>query len=358
MCNRNDAESEGTRVGKHLIVKLGAIGDVVMALPAVKHFKASVGGEIHWMCGRAAAPLVRLFPFVDRVIEVDDRSLFASSILGRTRELIRIWRLTAGSRYDTCAVLQYDWRYTLLTLFLRAQRRISLSRTDRSRKLIPGRYHGDEYARVLSGSDGFLATRLPPLCTPSNLTPSSLPRTFKTRIALVPGGARNALQQDPQRRWPISHYVELALALLARKYEVILVGGRDDFWVSSAFFGLGTTDLIGRMELTEVLSAFETCDLVISHDTGPLHLAALSSAAVLALFGPVNPQERIPNRPRMRYIWGGETLACRPCYDGHGFPACLNNRCMTEISPRAVLNVAEELLSQCRSTQKLQLTLV
>ncbi len=345
-------------MGSHLIVKVGAIGDVVMALPAVKCFKETLGGEIHWICGQRVSSVVKLFPFVDRVIAVDDKALFGPSLLRKSSELIRVWRLLAGSRYDTCATLQYDWRYTSLTLPVFARRRVKLSHKDRSRQLLPGRYHGDEYARILLGEDGLRPVRLPALQLSVYLPSSRFPRITKTRIALVPGGARNALRDDPQRRWPISYYAELALTLSARGYEVILVGGPADVWASSAFSGMDTKDLIGRLDLAEALSMFESCDLVISHDTGPLHLAMLSSSPVLALFGPVNPQERIPNRPNVRYLWGGEKLACRPCYDGRGFPACPDNRCMKEISPRIVLDTAEDMLRQPKANQKLQLTLV
>lgn len=345
-------------MGSHLIVKLGAIGDVVMTLPAVKCFKETLGGEIHWICGRRVSSVVKLFPFVDRVIAVDDEALFSASPLRKSSELIRVWKLLGGSRYETCAVLQYDWRYTLLTFPVFARRRVKLSQNDRSRQLLPGRYHGDEYARILLGQDGLRPAKLPALGVSEYLPPTRFPRTTKRRIALIPGGARNALRDDPQRRWPLSYYVELALALSARGYEVILVGGPGDVWVSSAFSGIESTDLIGRLDLTEALSIFETCDLVISHDTGPFHLAMLSSSPVLALFGPVNPQERIPNRSNVRYLWGGEALGCRPCYDGRGFPACPDNRCMKEISPRMVLNTAEDMLRQPKANQKLQLTLV
>ena len=101
---------------RHLIVKLGAIGDVVMALPAVKVFKERAGGEVHWMCGRAVVPLLRQFPFIDHLIEVNDKALLGPSPLAGLGETVRVWRMPAGRRYDACAVLYYDWRYRLLVL--------------------------------------------------------------------------------------------------------------------------------------------------------------------------------------------------------------------------------------------------
>ncbi|MGB7591418.1 MAG: glycosyltransferase family 9 protein [Terriglobia bacterium] len=330
----------------HLIVKLGAIGDVVMALPAVKVLKERTGGEVHWMCGRAVVPLLRQFPFIDHLIEVNDRALLSPSPLARLGEIVRVWRMLAGQRYDTCAVLYYDWRYRLLVLPVRKKQLITLSRSNRARRLLPGRYHGDEYARILLGEDGLRPDRVTPVRPSGRLLATPLARGIPKRVALVPGGARNALRDDPQRRWPLSYYVELAGALVARSYEVVLAGGPDDAWASQAFAGLPVKDFIGRLDLVESIGLFDTCDLVISHDTGPLHMAALSSAAVLALFGPTFPGERLPSHPELRVLWGGERLACRPCYDGREFAACPDNRCMKEISPSLVLAAAEEMLAK------------
>ena len=330
----------------HLIVKLGAIGDVVMALPAVKLFKERTGGEIHWMCGRTVAPLLRQFPFIDQLVEVNDGALLSGSWLASLVEIARVWTKVAGRRYDTCAVLYYDWRYRLLVVPVQKKRLVTLSHVDRARRLLPGRFHGDEYARILLGEDGLCPHRLGPVRPSGGFAATPLARADSKRIALVPGGSRNALRDSPQRRWPLPYYVELSGALVARGYEVVLVGGPDDSWASQAFDGLPVKDFIGRLSLVESIALFDSCDLVISHDTGPYHLATLSTAAVLALFGPSNPSDFVPNRTALRVLWGGENLACRPCYDGREFAACSDNRCMKGIYPGKVLAVAEEMLSE------------
>jgi heptosyltransferase-2 len=330
---------------RHLIVKLGAIGDVLIALPAVKLFKERTGGEVHWMCGRAVVPLLRQFPFIDQLIEVNDRALLGPSLVARVGELVRAWRMLLRWRYDTCAVLYYDWRYRLLVLPVRKKRLVMLSRLDRSRRLLPGRYHGDEYARILLGEDGQRPERLTPIRLSGGM-PTPQAKGGPKRIALVPGGSRNALRDSPLRRWPLAYYKEIAAALVGRGYEVLLVGGPEDGWASQAFAALPVKDFIGRLSLVESIGLFDTCDLVISHDTGPLHMAALSSAAVLALFGPTNPGDFIPKRPALRVLWGGENLACRPCYDGRDFAPCTDNLCMKEISPAAVLAAAEGMLAE------------
>lgn len=335
-------------MARHLIVKLAAIGDVVMTLPAVKLFKEKRGGEIHWMCGKSVAPLLRQFPFIDQLLEVDDKVLLSGSRLAVLREVARVWKKLVGRRYDTCAVFYYDWRYRLLVLPVRKDKLITLSRSSRARRLLPGRYHGDEYARILLEEDGLRPERVRCLRLQGGPTPAPLARGAARRVALVPGGSRNALRDSPQRRWPLPCYMELSTALVARGYEVVLAGGPDDAWAAQAFADLPVKDFIGRLSLIESVALFDTCDLIISHDTGAYHLATLSSAAVLALFGPTNPAEFVPNRPALRVLWGGESLACRPCYDGREFAPCGDNRCMKEISPHQVLAAAEQILAETR----------
>jgi heptosyltransferase-2 len=77
-------------------------------------------------------------------------------------------------------------------------------------------------------------------------------------------------------------------------------------------------------------------DLVVSHDTGPMHLARLVRAPLVALFGPTNPHELLWTDETVTVLWGGGHLACRPCYDGREFARCADNICLSSVSPAVV----------------------
>ena len=341
---------------RHLIVKLGAIGDVAMAAPAVEEFKRREGGQIHWICGEGTSSLVRAFPFVDKTLTISEASLFKGSWIQRARELIRIWQTLIGQSYETCALLHGDRRYAALVLPIRAARRISISPGKNTRSvLIPGRSHPDEYRRILLN----LEEPITSLATKLNLTghvpiPNGYARTegSSNRIAIVPGGAKNILRDDQQRRWPLSHYVELADHAVRSGYEVALVGGPSDKWVSGSFAHLRVLDTIGKFSVPELVGFFTTCDLVVSHDTGPMHLAGLTDVKVLALFGPTNPDERFSKGHSASVLWGGEHLSCRPCYDGREFASCKDNLCMRTISPQAVFARVAGLLPDFTEASK------
>jgi len=339
-----------------LLIKLGAIGDVIMAVPAA-YTMHRAGYRIDWVCGHAVAPILQLYPWID-VIAVDETKLLHSGKLASLRALLSLWRTLAGRRYDLCATLYYDSRYKLLALPVRARRKLILSHTNRATRLLPGRHHTDEYARILAGRpngeiDGESPTQLPPVPVPG-LPPNPLPRTSnKPRIVLVPAAARNLLRDDALRRWPIENYVELARLLLARGCEVILAGGPEDAWASAAFSALPITDQIARLSLLETLALLNSAAVTVTHDTGPLHMAGITGTAIVTIFGPTDPRGRLPQRANTVALWGGEGFACRPCYDGRNYAPCLNNGCIQQITPTMALGEVETLLTALRENRPL-----
>lgn len=168
-----------------LILKFGAIGDVVMAIPAA-HALYQRGAQIDWVCGPAVAPLLALYPWI-RTIVVDDRAILKGAPAQRMASIANLWRKIAGKKYDLCATLYYDRRYRLLALPVRAKRKVMLSRTERASRLVAVRHHSDEYRRILlAGEDTCRVDSASPL-RPERLPACTLPqRKTSVRVGLVP----------------------------------------------------------------------------------------------------------------------------------------------------------------------------
>ena len=330
-----------------LIVKFGAIGDVVMAIPAA-FLLHQQGFAIDWICGEKVEPVLGLYPWIHTLV-VDDRTLLTGGIASKFGALLTLWRLTSLIHYDLCATLYYDFRYRLITLPVQARRKLILSRTDRERQLLPGRHHTNEYARILLGcADEHRPHALAPVRAERVQTLPGLQRTDRPRIILVPGGARNMLRDDALRRWPVENYVALARALVSSHYEVMLVGGPEDRWSSPFFQQVAATDLIAHLSLVETIALMDTADVTVTHDTGPLHLAGITNSGIVAIFGPTDPHGRLPQRPGTVALWGGEHFACRPCYDGRDYAPCGHNGCVREVSVAMVSQQIEAILAQRR----------
>jgi heptosyltransferase-2 len=335
-----------------LLVKFGAIGDVVMTIPGA-YAMHQAGYTVDWLCSEAVAPILALYPWIHLIV-VDDQKLLRGSLIEKLFAMIGLWRRLAGTPYDVCATLYYDTRYKLLTLPVRARRKVILSKLDRAMRLLPGRHHTDEYARILLGrADDELPSQLMPVRA-EGLPENPLPRVAdKRRVVMVPAGARNTLRDDALRRWPVESYVAVAQALIEQGCEVILAGGPGDLWASAAFSEVSATDLIGKLSLLQTLSLLDSADMTVTHDTGPLHLAGLTSTAIVTIFGPTDPRGRLPQRANCIALWGGEGFACRPCYDGRDYADCSYNGCIRQITPSMVLEQIAALLEAASADREL-----
>ena len=161
-------------------------------------------------------------------------------------------------------------------------------------------------------------------------------------IIVAPGGAKNALADDHLRRWPVENYARLISLLKERGAVVIVTGAETDAWVLPHFKGLAFENLIGRQGILELIETLKSADWLITHDSGPMHLAKLAGCRVIALFGPTNPHEKVSPREKIHVLWGGEDLPCRPCYNGKRYADCPYPTCLAQITPEQILRVIDE----------------
>jgi len=329
---------------KILIVKIAAIGDVVMSLPLLSAIRdAHPNAHITWIAGSQVASLLNATRQIDKLIEVDESSLYKGGLSGRLSAMGGIWRRIGGRSYDLCLTCHPDPRYRWISFPAFCKSRRALKRAKGRVNPVPGRYHGEEYVRLFSGNDG--ASR-PPIRFPEIALPESRFQMNESApiVAIAPGGAKNILADDALRRWPIESYAALAKKLSRPPLRLALTGSASDNWVKNHFNGTDTIDLIGKLDLLDFIAFLKKCSLFITHDSGPLHLAKLAGCPTIALFGPTMPSEKVGLGENIRVLWGGESLSCRPCYDGKTYAKCGNNLCLRFLSPEKVFETAGEIL--------------
>ncbi|MFO7447455.1 MAG: glycosyltransferase family 9 protein [Ignavibacteriaceae bacterium] len=337
------------KTGKILIVKIGAIGDVVMALSMIKAAEYKFpGAEITWVCGKIVEPILRSFPQISSIIVVNEKNLLTGNYFLQLFEIIRTWSKISFKKYDLVLVPYRDSRYKLLTLFTFKKKMRDMTGTDRLNTFIPGRYHSAEYAKLILENDdwemqepGFPAITV----IPDDLFKDEVHRLEGKRVILNPGGAKNLLNGGELRRWPIEYYKLLAESLLEKGISVFLIGSEKDKWVLDFFSGMNIKSFIGRTNLTDLVYLFQKCDILVTHDTGAFHLAKLTNIRIIGLFGPVNPSERTGIKENINIIYKGNDLACSPCYDGKNFANCDNNICMKSIEATQVYDTIIKYLS-------------
>jgi heptosyltransferase-2 len=154
-------------------------------------------------------------------------------------------------------------------------------------------------------------------------------------IALAPGAAHAT------KRWPLEHWHALVRRIVAEGFDIVLVGGTDDVPVGHALAansGGRVVNGAGQFGLQGTGAVLQRARVVVSGDTGVMHMATAVERPVVALFGPtVQPFGFFPYTPRAEVL--ELALACRPC-SSKGSARCPlgHHRCLGDLGPDLVFD--------------------
>ncbi|MDR2400338.1 MAG: glycosyltransferase family 9 protein [Deferribacteraceae bacterium] len=323
---------------KILIIKIGAMGDIALASSVLIPLKQLYpDSRITWLCGDDLKELVENFPEVDNIITVS-RRLVSGTIFHKIIFTLFCWFRLSFSRYDLCLIAHNGKRYKILPILISAKRFRLYSGRSGS---IPGRYRGTDYARLADGSD--CKNNLPPQFPKIKFGTTAYPRS----VLLFPGGAYYEAPFDGLRRWSVDKYRSLAERLLSDGHRVTLIGGASDKWVERYFAGLNVASAVGKTSINSLLALISESSALVSHDSGPMHLAVLVKTPLVALFGPTWHRDCLPQNGNFTAVY--PDIPCYPCYDGKYFAfSCAAKRkkyedtfeepsCLADISVNRVL---------------------
>lgn len=125
-------------------------------------------------------------------------------------------------------------------------------------------------------------------------------------IGIFPGSNASS------RRWSAERFRELARRLVEAGHPVVIFGGPEDAALTATVAVEGATDCGGKTDLPGLAAGLSACRIVITNDSGPMHLAAAVGTRVLAILGAGDPHETGPlggNHVILRY----DSLPCVPC---------------------------------------------
>jgi ADP-heptose:LPS heptosyltransferase len=154
-------------------------------------------------------------------------------------------------------------------------------------------------------------------------------------VALCPGAAK------PFKRWPAERFGRVAEALGAEGYGILVVGSVKERALYDAIAGHypRTTPLLGQ-PLRLAAAVLAQIDLLITNDTGTLHLAQAVNTKALAIFGPTPPERYAPQSQGSRYLQ--VKLTCDDC---KGMD-CTYPHCLEALQPQEVLDLARSMLAE------------
>ena len=164
-----------------------------------------------------------------------------------------------------------------------------------------------------------------------NATLQKLGLTLDKPVAVFCPGA----VYGPAKRWPVTYFAEIAQRLQQQGYAIWLIGSAKDQEVSDKIIALGNPqcrNLCGETDLTDAIALISCAQLVISNDSGLMHLAAALNRPMLALFGSSSPQFTPPLSALAQVV--KIDIACSPCFKRECPLGHFN--CMMKLTPDLV----------------------
>ncbi len=293
------------------MVLLSGIGDVVHGLPVAKAIKAQhPNAEILWVAEPAPAQVLENHPAVDRVVVYQKRAGW--------RGLRELWRELRGTRFNLTLNMQRYAKSVPPTLFSRAPRRVGLppSKTRDGIRFIhteclpegPWKHTQDLFLDFLPAIGIERPGEVQWDITFSESEEVAASNYFEQFDDGMPLVGLVLATANRRKDWPAERYVGLADALEKELgFRVLLLGGPSDLEGAVAAHivheGLGNPQPALGDSVRELMWKVRGCDLVISPDTGPLHVAHAMGVPVIGLFGHTNPWRLGPyNRYRDLFI--------------------------------------------------------
>lgn len=334
---------------KILVLKLSALGDVILSTPSFRELRhAHPNARIAVCVGSDSWTAVKETPFVDEFF------VFDSKLGKRLGNLWRLGRILAKENFDLCVDLQNNRLSRFLAFFAGIPHRIGF----RCRKwdfLVNDRVrlpkeviHPVEQQFLLLRQAGAepQESRLE-LQIPSEnreFADAFLRRHWvgegQILIGLHPGSSAQWLS----KQWPKESFAELCRELSRDNVRIVLTGTHEDIPAVKAIAqASGAKPIIaaGETRLMDLAALIARMDVLVASDTAPLHLACALGTPFVALFGPTDPKRHLAHAVQPHAVlW--KDLKCSPCY----LKKCpIGHPCMKNITPAEVAGRVRSLIA-------------
>ncbi len=330
-----------------LIVPYMWIGDFVRCHSVVRVLKACFPNRpIDMLATTLCSPLADYMPGLRQAIVADlPRGRLA---LGQQAALARRLRKEG---YGSALVMPRTWKAALAPFFAGIPERTGFAGELRFILLNDLRFGEKKLPRMidqcaalaLPGNADLPATwpepqlRVSPSAVAAWRGAQGLGAGGRPVVALAPGAV------GPSKRWPKEAYAGLARRFLAEGLAVWILGGPGEKSLAEEIVeSTEARDLTGP-DLRNAILASAAASVVVSNDSGLLHVAAAMNTPSIGIFGPTSPWHWAPLNPLAATMEPQVDLDCRPCHK----PVCRfgHHRCMTAISPEEVFAAAKRALA-------------
>jgi heptosyltransferase-2 len=340
---------------KILIRGVNWIGDGVMTMPAIRAVKkAYPGATVHLLIKPYLLPLFENNPFIDSFI------LYDESFKGFSGK-IRLSKILSKAKYSKAFLFQNAFEAAVIAFLSRIPERIGYSRDGRSLFLTSAisydnddrcLHHIDYYLNLLKayGIEAHYSRPWIYLSLKERLSARERLSILKRPILGVNPGATFG----SAKRWHPERFAEVAKWFIKdRGGSVLLFGGkaevkvveeieylirRDSLWT---LWSDSLLNLSGKTSLRELITLISECDLLLTNDSGPMHIGYAVGTPLISIFGSTDPD--LTGYKDEGNIVMNSTIKCSPCFKRECKEKEL--RCMDEISSDDVYLKIKEVLS-------------
>lgn len=346
-------------VRRILIIKLRAIGDVIMATPVIENLRAAYpDAEIDFLTERPCYPIVKNHPDLNEVIVFNRSHISNLPWHAGLRENLKFIKRLRANRYDLVFDLFGNPRSALLALATGAPVRVGFEFRGRKyayNKVISPR--GDQVHEVLFNLDALGGLGLPIETTRLYYEIDDISAAFaesfwsENRIVGQTVVGINASGGWYTKRWPLKSFAQLADTLADEsRCKILLFWGPGEKPDAEQIAAQMQHDalLIPATDLGKLAALLVRVDMLVSNDSGPMHLAAAVGTPVVGIYGPTVPELQGP--------WGEQHaivqkngLACLGC---NGVTCKIQTHdCMEKLEVRSVLETARPVLQRAKQAQ-------
>lgn len=287
-----------------LIIKMSSLGDLFHALPAVHLLKSGLGASIDWVVHDIYVDLARCFTDAERIVPFPRRSVLAG--LPALRASLR------EHDYDLIVDLQGLMKSAVVAHIAKGKRVIGPSFHREGSHLLYDDIAGARNKERHAVDECLDVVR--------HLGLPDSPTEFPVRFPVNDGRPRWDVAMLPcsrraDKNWTVEGFVATGRALCEKGARIALVGGPADVETCARIadgIGDGVDNMAGQTSMVQLGSLIQSVKMLVTVDSGPMHMAAALGIPVVAIFGPTYPHRTGPYGPGHVVVQQGSDLSRLP----------------------------------------------
>ena len=356
-------------IKKVLIINPFGIGDVLFTTPVIKAIKGCYPDSfIGYWSNLRVKPILESNLQINKIFALsrgDLKKIYQGSFFRGAWCAIKLGWEIKKERFDICLDFSLDHRYSLFAKIMGIGKRVGFNYKGRGRFLtsrvdIDG-YHDrhvvEYYLELLKFLDVSVCDKRLVLAVSSNIDLKAKNvlalagiEENDLVIGIAPGAGGSWGKDAAYKHWPALKFAQVANKLIDEfKAKVVILGDESECKIAEVMMHAMRNkpiDLTDKTGLEILPGIIKNCNLLITNDGGPMHMAVALGVKTVSVFGPVSEAVYGPYPLSSDHVVLKWDMDCRPCYKNFRLPVCDKDKeCLKQVSVDAVFDAAERLLS-------------